>query len=986
MLFRSLRSLEATTKNADKFKVAKSARKHLKAKQKKRRHQPFDPNNLPFRVPTGKVRKPATSKEQFKELGLIQERPIQLASAELTPLMLAQATTDLPQPEHLQPTEDVQITQAIIDKAAELNNHPVEIYNWVHNNIEFLPTYGSIQGSDMTLLTRRGNAFDTSSLLIALLRAANIPARYVYGTVEIPIDQVMNWVGGVEKPEAALQLLGQGGIPSTGLISGGQFKAVQLEHVWVEAWVDFIPSRGAKNIQGDTWVPMDGSFKQYDYSPGPDTTGQAFQDVLDRLEIVSQTTTVNKQEGWIQGVDTNLFRSMLTFADSAIIDALAQPEQSLRSAAVVGRYVLLLSSGLPYKVVSTAGTTAVLADSLRMRFWFRLYASETDRVLENPLIQYEVDLVNLGTKQFRLTFQPASQADLDLIRSYLPVVPPGEQPALSDLPDALPGYLIQLKAQLKLDETVLSEGGVFSLGDELSSYTAVSRLTGGRAEAVNHPIAGETHLVRVDLQGIPNSELLGSLNNQVGNVLPSIARSYFAHLDTYLDTLFQTGQAIAYRHPSFASFSTSLTPRYSFGIAIQVDITGLRVDADVVTGALVTPDGDSARAAEVRAAAGILLSAMEHEIPEIQASNSQYPADTVSAVKALATAMDQGQRLYTVTAANRTTVLPALAVGVDVKSDIIVAVNAGLEVFISQTEVTIGPWRGIGYIISDPQTGAGVYRISGGLNGGESRAEFNKALALAGLGALAGYVVPDAYASVLDCDDVGRRNQRIPWADLLFWSMVLILILTRRAPSLPKPQPAPVPAPAPALAFVKAYAALTTLFLQINAAKASNEGMDCPTYVSGPQTSRGTPMTEITDHISSALSGGAPSTLTWLGWRVGWNIHRGDDSFSKGWYNNTDDCSPDARKAFQDANGPADCDEYPFFSTGEGGPINYFGNPGAVSLQFVQRSHNRAQGGTLSAFYLKCKVERNQRYRVDTVTNTGSITHGLMANGTPCYP
>jgi transglutaminase-like putative cysteine protease len=46
------------------------------------------------------------------------------------------------------------------------------------------------------LQTKRGNAFDTAGLLIALLRASNILARYVYGTIQIPAEQVMNWAAG----------------------------------------------------------------------------------------------------------------------------------------------------------------------------------------------------------------------------------------------------------------------------------------------------------------------------------------------------------------------------------------------------------------------------------------------------------------------------------------------------------------------------------------------------------------------------------------------------------------------------------------------------------------------------------------------------------------------------------------------------------------------------------------------------------------------
>ena len=71
----------------------------------------------------------------------------------------------------LEATVDAQLSPAIVQQAAALNNDPVAIYNWVYSNIEFIPSYGSLQGADYTLQTLRGNAFDQSSLLIALLRA-----------------------------------------------------------------------------------------------------------------------------------------------------------------------------------------------------------------------------------------------------------------------------------------------------------------------------------------------------------------------------------------------------------------------------------------------------------------------------------------------------------------------------------------------------------------------------------------------------------------------------------------------------------------------------------------------------------------------------------------------------------------------------------------------------------------------------------------------
>ena len=79
------------------------------------------------------------------------------------------------------------------------------------------------------------------------LRAANIPARYQFGTIEVGTEQLQNWVGGATKAEAAQQIIGQGGIANRGLIEGGRFAKVRMEHVWVQAYVNWAPSRGNKN-------------------------------------------------------------------------------------------------------------------------------------------------------------------------------------------------------------------------------------------------------------------------------------------------------------------------------------------------------------------------------------------------------------------------------------------------------------------------------------------------------------------------------------------------------------------------------------------------------------------------------------------------------------------------------------------------------------------------------------------------------------------
>ncbi|MFA7240496.1 MAG: transglutaminase domain-containing protein [Sulfuricellaceae bacterium] len=160
----------------------------LDQNQKGKPHTKTDPNKLPFRTPDAKVRSPVETEQGYRaKPGLFEARATQQAGALPKGANRFAAITDPRAPstaDDLAETEEVRITPAIQAQAAALNNNPVKIHNWVRNNIEFIPSYGSIQGSEMTFQAKRGNAFDTASLEIALLRAAGIPARYVYGTIQ----------------------------------------------------------------------------------------------------------------------------------------------------------------------------------------------------------------------------------------------------------------------------------------------------------------------------------------------------------------------------------------------------------------------------------------------------------------------------------------------------------------------------------------------------------------------------------------------------------------------------------------------------------------------------------------------------------------------------------------------------------------------------------------------------------------------------------
>jgi hypothetical protein len=128
-----------------------------------------------------------------------------------------------------------------------------------------------------------------------------------------------------------------------------------------------------------------------------------------------------------------------------------------------------LAASLPYRVIAKHRVKE-LPESFRLQFSYELYASETERQRGyDPIISFQDSLPNLANKRITLSFKPATDADQRLIESYLPTVPEGEELDPTTLPTSLPGYLIKLKAELKIDGEVVRSGGNFSLGQELST-------------------------------------------------------------------------------------------------------------------------------------------------------------------------------------------------------------------------------------------------------------------------------------------------------------------------------------------------------------------------------------------------------------------------------------------------------------------------------------------------------------------------------------
>lgn len=76
------------------------------------------------------------------------------------------------------------ISEEIAAMAQSLKWNPVNIYEYVKNNIETEWYWGCMKGAEETLRQGVGNDCDQATLLVALFRASGYPARYVRGVIE----------------------------------------------------------------------------------------------------------------------------------------------------------------------------------------------------------------------------------------------------------------------------------------------------------------------------------------------------------------------------------------------------------------------------------------------------------------------------------------------------------------------------------------------------------------------------------------------------------------------------------------------------------------------------------------------------------------------------------------------------------------------------------------------------------------------------------
>ena len=185
------------------------------------------------------------------------------------------------------------------------------------------------------------------------------------------------------------------------------------------------------------------------------------------------------------------------------------------------------------------------------------------------------------------------------------------------------------------------------------------------------------------------------------------------------------GQQVNINHlamPIIGTFGYEPHQRTFFGLNRGIEAHGIYMNI-YVSNVIQTKNGNKDQYIAFMQQTGMLSSSLEHAVPEQMFTDPNETDPTkrpngFSAAKALSIAAAQGQRIYTITPATQNIALPNIRLDATSMNEIRAALASGKHVTTHTDLVTVSGYKGAGYVILDPDTGAGVYKISGGKNGG----------------------------------------------------------------------------------------------------------------------------------------------------------------------------------------------------------------------------------------------------------------------------
>ncbi len=574
------------------------------------------------------------------------------------------------------------LTQEIVDKAQELGNDYVRIYEYVRNNTKTNWYAGAVQGAAGTLRSGSGNDVDQAALLVALLRAASLPTRYVHGVIELPLEKVAQDMG-LADPSLVPAALSKAGVAFAGVVRGGKVAAVNVEHTWVTARVPYTNYRGAMvDASGKTWIPLDPSYKASSWTPG-------------QLSLSDLGGAAALQDAYLAKPGSESFAEFVKRSATDVLQArtgaAADYAAALGKQSLVPLNLSLLPNSLPYNVVAVTSEEAQLGAAYVVQARVKLSSGG------RAILTSNVPLYQGVNQRLSLTYQPASLEDhrLSLLMGGM---------------DAVPLYLIKLRPQLAVGGRVIARasdgvaaGSDLQLDVEFAGPFGSQRVsqvltTGGNqvllmaGNSITRPAAAEP--------GDSESDAM-RLMDGVG---VSYTRSWLAGEDE-LATL--AGVRAVRAAPSLTIVTDRFDTVFHGETPYTMEWKGVTMDA------LAHPvDAAGSGARDFLQLSGLQGSSLESAM-----FGRQFSVDAVSADQLIAQARSKNVSLLRLDNAS-VGQIDATSHSAAVKESVRNLARLGYRIEIPAGPLELASWSGSGWRAIDNASGASGYFLSGALHGG----------------------------------------------------------------------------------------------------------------------------------------------------------------------------------------------------------------------------------------------------------------------------
>ncbi len=566
-----------------------------------------------------------------------------------------------------------------IQELARTVDGPVAAYELVKDQTRFELYFGSMKGAVETLREGGGNDSDVNQLLVQLLRAEGVPARYVRGVVRLPIDQVTSLLG-VERAERVEQALTAAGIPYEPVLSGSGVSAIELEHVWAEAYVSWSNYRGvALDDRGKRWVPLDASFARGSVVEG--------ERVLEAM-----------------GFDAEAFLREQLAADPAadpfevlrlrVTEHLDQNfpgtsfEGALRSIEEIPEVFGLLPASLPYEVVSVNQVSFDFPEDLEHRIRFIATTPEGVVVLGNSF-----PLSRLLGKRLTLSYIVAGPEDLETAEAFGGIY-------------TTPPFLIDVRPVLRSGGLVVETGNPVPMGSSFTLATEVSTPS-GVLRIDNRMIAGAYAAFGLS-GGTPGYE--EPSESRAGELLNQRALHYLRRWNAVDAALAGLTRSVVFRPVvNHVLVKNHVAVDYASGnVPLTFEWKGIDVDADLRPSVPIPAAEEEGPRRDFYLLSGLIGSDLEARVLE-----DDLGVDSISTVKLLRL----GGAVKEIDSSNADVEIPRLRIEADLVSRIEEHVHRGRVVLVPEADVSFLAWNGAGFAAWDPASGESAYMLSGNIAG-----------------------------------------------------------------------------------------------------------------------------------------------------------------------------------------------------------------------------------------------------------------------------